>query len=145
MSREERESFLAAVRVGVLGLDDDRPEHAPLLVPIWYSYRPGGEIVMFTGRESVKARMVRRTGRLSLCAQDEEPPYRYVSVEGPAAVHDRVDPVEREAMAHRYLPRDHAIAYLEANSHQLAGDVTIRMRPQRWRTADFAAFAESFA
>lgn len=144
MPREERERFLADVRVGVVGLEREGAERAPLLVPIWYAYRPGGEVLMFTGRESVKARLVRRTGRLSLCAQDETPPYRYVSVEGPAVIRDSVDPAEREAMAHRYLPGDHAAAYLEANRYQLQDDITITMRPERWRTADFSAFAASF-
>ncbi|MFC3994764.1 pyridoxamine 5'-phosphate oxidase family protein [Nocardiopsis sediminis] len=145
MSRDEREAFLADVHVGVFGVADPRGDRAPLLVPVWYAYEPGGGITVFTGRESVKADLVRAAGRISLCVQDETAPYRYVSVEGPAVIEDRVDPGERAAMAHRYLDPVTAPAYLEANSHQLEGDVTVRMRPERWRTADFNAFAKEFS
>ena len=56
-------------------------------MPIWYSYEPGGEVVVLTDGESVKGRLLERAGRFSLCAQDETPPsYRYVSVEGPATI-----------------------------------------------------------
>ncbi|WP_367132129.1 MULTISPECIES: pyridoxamine 5'-phosphate oxidase family protein [Streptomyces] len=142
----EREHFLAGLHVGVLGVTDTGDGRAPLLVPVWYRYEPGGEVVVQTGRETVKARLLRAAGRFSLCVQDENPPYRYVSVEGPVtAVNDPVDPVEREAIAHRYLDPEEARAYLKSTTGQLADDITFRMRPQRWRTANFAAFAAEFS
>ncbi|MGK4579077.1 pyridoxamine 5'-phosphate oxidase [Kitasatospora sp. HPMI-4] len=145
MSVEDREEFLAGPHVGILGVDDPRDGAGPLLVPLWYSYRPGGLVTIQTGRETIKARLIRDAGRFSLCAQDESAPYRYVSVEGPVvAVEDPLPPAEREELAHRYLDADTAAAYLAANEPQLADDVLIRMRPQRWRTADFAAFAKEF-
>ncbi|MET9416899.1 pyridoxamine 5'-phosphate oxidase family protein [Streptomyces klenkii] len=146
MPGEEREHFLAGLHVGVLGVTDTGDGRAPLLVPVWYRYEPGGEVVVQTGRETVKARLLRAAGRFSLCVQDENPPYRYVSVEGPVtAVNDPVDPVEREAIAHRYLDPEEARAYLKSTADQLADDITFRMRPQRWRTANFAAFAAEFS
>ncbi|GAA2251042.1 MULTISPECIES: pyridoxamine 5'-phosphate oxidase family protein [Kitasatospora] len=145
MSVEDREKFLAGLHVGILGVDDPRNGGGPLLVPLWYSYRPGGLVTIQTGRETQKARLIRGAGRFSLCAQDETAPYRYVSVEGPVvAVEDPLPPAEREELARRYLDPDTAEAYLAANQGQLADDVLIRMRPRRWRTADFAAFAEEF-
>lgn len=146
MSTEEREKFLAGIHIGVLGVDDPRGQRAPLLVPVWYSFEPGGDVMVQTGRDSVKARLIREMGRFSFCVQDESAPYRYVSVEGPVvAVDDPLDPAERAALAHRYLDSVTASAYLEANRHQLAGDIVFRMRPQRWRTADFSAFAAEFS
>ncbi|MEV7779671.1 pyridoxamine 5'-phosphate oxidase family protein [Kitasatospora sp. NPDC088351] len=145
MSVEAREAFLAGPHVGVLGVDDARDGGGPLLVPLWYSYRPGGPVTIQTGRETLKARLIRGAGRFSLCAQVESAPYRYVSVEGPVvAVEDPLPPAEREELARRYLDADTAAAYLDANQRQLADDILIRMRPERWRTADFAAFAEEF-
>ncbi|WP_231950552.1 pyridoxamine 5'-phosphate oxidase family protein [Allokutzneria albata] len=146
MSIDDRERFLADPHVGVLGVTDPRGLRAPLLVPVWYGYEPGGVVSVLTARASTKAELVRTAGRFSLCAQSESPPYRYVSVEGPVvAVEDGLDRAEWEAMAHRYLDRDTAVAYLEANRRQLDEDITFRMRPQRWRTADFAAFAQEFS
>jgi nitroimidazol reductase NimA-like FMN-containing flavoprotein (pyridoxamine 5'-phosphate oxidase superfamily) len=143
MTIAQRESFLAETHVGVLGVRDTRPGALePLLVPLWYGYEPGGDVVVQTGRESLKAGLIREAGRFSLCVQDERAPYRYVSVAGPVvSVSDPADPVEREAMAHRYLPPDEAAAYLRSTKDQLTDDVTFRMRPERWRSADFSTFA----
>ncbi|MFC4376312.1 pyridoxamine 5'-phosphate oxidase family protein [Nocardia halotolerans] len=143
MSRNERERFLAAARVGVLSVSDTRDGvRAPLALPVWYGYEPGGEIVVETGRASIKAQLLRAAGRFSLCVQDERQPYRYVSVEGPViAVEDPIDPAVRTALAERYLPTEEARAYLAATIDQLEHDVAFRMRPHRWRTADFAEFA----
>ncbi|KOU08749.1 pyridoxamine 5'-phosphate oxidase [Streptomyces sp. NRRL F-5755] len=146
MARHDRERFLAEPRVGVLGVADSRSDgRAPLVVPVWYGYEPGGEIVVETGRRTVKAQLLRTAGRFSLCVQDEGRPYRYVSVEGPVTAEAPVDPAVREALAHRYLDPAEARAYLAATADQLKDDVVFRMRPERWRSADFAAFAADFA
>ena len=42
------------------------------------------------------------SGRFSLCAQDERPPYKYVTVEGPFVIEDASD-AERLELARRYL------------------------------------------
>lgn len=146
MSSDCRERFLADPHVGVLGVTDPRGLSAPLLVPVWYAYEPGGVVTVQTARTSTKAELVRAARRFSLCAQSESPPYRYVSVEGPVvAVEDGVDKAEWEALAHRYLDRDTAVAYLRMNQRQLDEYITLRMRPRRWRTADFTAFARQFS
>ncbi|MFE0106800.1 pyridoxamine 5'-phosphate oxidase family protein [Streptomyces sp. NPDC059009] len=146
MQADERERFLADLHVGVLGVTDTRGTRAPLVVPVWYRYEPGGEVVVQTGRDTIKAQLLRPAGRFSLCVQDENPPYRYVSVEGPITeIIDPLDPAEHAALAHRYLPAEQARAYLKATAHQLAEDIVFKMRPQRWRTANFAAFAAGFA
>ncbi len=143
MSSTEREHFLAGVHVGVLAVDGTGAGGAPLAVPIWYAYRPGGLVTVLTGRDSVKTRRIRTAGRFTLCVQQEEPPCRYVSVAGPVvAIEDRIDPDERADLAHRYLPPATARSYLAATAEQLVADVAVRMRPERWLSADFTAIAE---
>ncbi|MFF7453180.1 pyridoxamine 5'-phosphate oxidase family protein [Kitasatospora sp. NPDC008115] len=146
MTRTACERFLAGVHVGVLSVAGAEPGQAPLTVPIWYAYHPGGLVTVLTGRSSVKARRIRTAGRFTLCAQQEEPPCRYVSVTGPVvAIEDAVDPDERAALAHRYLPPATAAAYLLATAEQLTADVTVRMRPERWLSADFTTVTEQIA
>jgi hypothetical protein len=65
--------------VAVISVADDG--HGPLAVPIWYSYQPGGEVRIITGRTSRKGELLERAGRFSLCVQTETLPYKYVSVE----------------------------------------------------------------
>jgi len=80
MTKEEREAFLADVHVAVISVAEHG--HGPLVVPIWYSYEPGGEVRIITGRTSRKGKLLERAGRFSLCVQTETLPYKYVSVEG---------------------------------------------------------------
>src|SRR5215472_6239691 len=82
MSSEEREAFLSETHVAVVSVDE--PGRGPLTVPVWYRYEPGGHVRFVTGGSSRKARLLRAAGRLSLCVQTETPPYKYVSIEGPA-------------------------------------------------------------
>ncbi len=102
MTQEEREAFLAEVHVGVIGLD--RRGRAPLTVPIWYIYEPGGELWIMVESDSAKQRLIERAGRFSLCVQSETPPYKFVSIEGPVT---NVRPSDKDRderlMAHRYL------------------------------------------
>ncbi|NYI06026.1 pyridoxamine 5'-phosphate oxidase family protein [Allostreptomyces psammosilenae] len=138
MSVAEREEFLAGVHVGVLGVVAASGADV-LAVPVWYRYEPGGDVVLVTGRDSLKARLIRAAGRFSLCAQEESEPYRYVSVQGPAVVEDDGGNLEEHrALAHRYLPPPAAEAYLAGTDFDLSQTVTIRMRPERWYSADFS-------
>lgn len=133
MTGREREAFLAGPHIGVIAADRDG--RAPLAVPIWYAYEPGGEVVVWTERGTVKERLIRASGRYSLCVQDERPPYRYVSVEGPAVFDDSPTIDDVRGFARRYLPLDQADAFTEQSFNDRA--VLIRMRPQHWLTVDY--------
>ena len=135
MTKSEREQFLAGIHVGVLGITADG--RAPLTVPVWYSYEPGGEIRFITGGASRKAVLLEPAGRASLCAQTETAPYQYVSVEGPVTIERRVDPDERRAIAHRYLGQEFGDAYYDATEAESAANVTVRLAPERWLTVDY--------
>jgi PPOX class probable F420-dependent enzyme len=134
MTQPEREQFLAGLHVGVLSVADG--DGAPLSVPVWYSYEPGGLLSLTTSGRSRKAKAIGAAGRFSLCAQDEQPPYRYVTVEGtaqiaPASLDDRL------VIARRYLGTEGGDQFVASNSGSGADSVVIRMTPERWLSADF--------
>ena len=133
MSRDERESFLAGLHVGVLAVE--RSEGPPLAAPVWYRYTPGGVVEVLTERTSVKGRLLEAAGRASICAQREDLPYAYVTAEGPvelveATMDDRIE------MAVRYLGDTAGRAYTEQTA--AVDDVLVRLTPQRWFTIDYA-------
>jgi PPOX class probable F420-dependent enzyme len=134
MSREEREQFLAGVHVGVLSVASV-DGGGPLAVPVWYAYQPGGPVNVITGGGTRKAAAIRAAGRFSLCAQDERPPYKYVTVEGPvtigAASHE-----ERLELARRYLGAEGGDAYVAANP--TGGQIVFRMTPEHWLSVDYS-------
>ncbi len=138
MSRAEREAFLAAVRVGVISIADER--RGPLTVPIWYGYEPGGVLWIVTDRDSRKGKLLLVADRFSLCVQTETPPYQYVSVEGPIVLLERAD-LERHTrvLAHRYLGVAGGEAYIKSTGAGDARDssIVIEMRPERWLTVDY--------
>jgi general stress protein 26 len=139
LSRQECEQFLAEPHVGALSVVE-RPDRAPLTVPIWYHYTPGGELWLRTGPDSRKARAIRSAGRFSLMVQRTEPTVRYVSVEGPVT---RTAPDSRERsweMAARYLPQDKVAGFVEYDQTQLGEHIAIYMRPENWVSADLGAF-----
>ena len=137
MTKEEREAFLADVHVAVISVADDG--HGPLAVPIWYSYEPGGEVRIITGRTSRKGELLERAGRFSLCVQTEMPPYyKYVSVEGPIVTVEAADlERDRRPLARRYLGTELGDRYIES-TRDLVGGVLVRMQPERWLTVDYA-------
>jgi nitroimidazol reductase NimA-like FMN-containing flavoprotein (pyridoxamine 5'-phosphate oxidase superfamily) len=136
MSRPEREQFLAQAHVGVVSVVE---KGEPLTVPIWYGYEPGGPVTVITGRESRKARAVEAARWLSLCAQDEAWPYKYVTASGPAAISGPASYATQRAMATRYLGEEGAEQYMEwvTASGEADEQITIEMTPQTWLTVDY--------
>ena len=142
MTEQEREEFLAEPHIGVVSVasDDERP---PLAVPVWYGYRPGGDISFFTGtqgRKARKTRLIRRAGVLSLSVQRDEFPYRYVTVEGTVVREDRPpSAAQMLAVARRYLPEEAARGFVEAELGSPGPELVLfTVRPDRWLTADFS-------
>lgn len=77
------ERFLQGRHVAVLTTIN--PDGSPLQTPVWCLYRDG-IIHIRTNSRSGKVRNIRRDRRVSLCVQDERPPYRGVTVNGIARV-----------------------------------------------------------
>lgn len=135
MTATEREEFLAGVHVGVVAMNRDG--RAPLAVPIWYGYAPGGEVQLWIDRGSVKERLLRESGRFSICAQTETLPYKYVTAEGPVIAMDE-KPTEQQALgvAGRYLPAQEAASWVRDNLGE--NSLFVRMRPEKWLSTDYS-------
>jgi hypothetical protein len=135
LSVEEREQFLAEPHIGALSVVEG-PDRAPLTVPIWYQYSPGGELWVLTEPGSRKARAIDVAGRFSLMVQRSKPTVRYVSVDGPVI---RTAPGSGERsreMAARYVPPDKVDDYLEFERTQIGELIAIYMRPEHWLSTD---------
>ncbi len=138
MTKSERERFLADVHVGIISIAEEG--RGPLTVPLWYGYTPGGELYVWTDKASRKGVLLQRAGRFSLCVQTEQPPYQYVSVEGPITSIEPVD-LERDVrpLAHRYYGIEAGDAYIAESVNAITSgeQIVVRMRPERWLTADY--------
>lgn len=135
LSRPEREQFLAEPHVAALSVVE-RADRAPLIVPLWYAYEPGGQLRVHTGAHSRKARAIRAAGRFSLLVQRTAPTVRYVTVEGPVAGTGPVDRDSTRQMAARYLPAEAVADYVDYEHTELDEHIAIHMQPQHWISAD---------
>ena len=133
MTASERDSFLNEVRVGVLAIE--RSDKGPLCAPVWYRYSNdlGFEIAM--AYASAKSVLLRRHGAATICVQDEQLAYRYVTAEGEVTV-EALSPQGRDD-----LLRDIAIRYLgEELGNQYADsfpgheEAKVTIMPRRWQS-----------
>lgn len=134
MTKDEREQFLSNMHVGIVSIAQEAK--GPLTVPIWYDYTPGGDVWMITNARSLKGRCLAKTDRISLCAQTETAPYRYVSIEGPFTTR----PTRAEELLHmaiRYLGEEQGRRYAAASD---SGDdsIVVSITPARWLTVDYS-------
>jgi nitroimidazol reductase NimA-like FMN-containing flavoprotein (pyridoxamine 5'-phosphate oxidase superfamily) len=133
MSKAEREAFLADVHVGVVGISVQG--RGPLTVPVWYWYEPGGDLWFETEPDSRKGSQLALGTRISLCAQDENPPYAYVSVEGPIIeIAEDNHELHELPMAVRYLGEQGGPEYIDSLPTATSEWKRYIMRPERWLT-----------
>ena len=139
MTKEEREAFLAEVHVAIISIPESG--RGPLTVPVWYAFVPDGEFHIWTGGNSRKARLLHEAGRFSLCVQQETPPYKYVSVEGPVVA---IEPIQLERdlrpLAYRYMGVEEGKNFIRSLGGDSAGtgDILVRMKPERWLSEDYS-------
>jgi nitroimidazol reductase NimA-like FMN-containing flavoprotein (pyridoxamine 5'-phosphate oxidase superfamily) len=139
MTKKERETFLAEVHVAIISIPEKG--RGPLTVPVWYAFVPEGEFHIWTGGNSRKARLLREAGRASLCVQQETPPYRYVSAEGPVVA---IEPIQLERdlrpLVNRYLGPEESENFIEGLGGESAGtgDILVRIKPERWLSEDYS-------
>ncbi|MCP3768745.1 MULTISPECIES: pyridoxamine 5'-phosphate oxidase family protein [Streptomyces] len=138
LTREEREQFLAEPHVAAIAVDAGEGR-APLTVPIWYQYTPGGDVWIMTGLDSRKNRLIGAAGRFSLMVDRIDPTVRYVSVEGPVVGTAPATVEQLRELASRYLPADKAEGYVAAAWKDHGEQVVLRMRPERWVSSDLGS------
>jgi PPOX class probable F420-dependent enzyme len=136
MSKSQRDTFLSGRRVAVLVTI--APDGRPVPTPIWYLYR-SGRFYFRTAGDAVKTKNVERDPRVSICVQDEQPPYRTVTVYGHAEVAPAMDWLASQMPRH-YLGAVGGIGYQRWARTQIeqGPDVALVVMPERFTTSDFS-------
>jgi PPOX class probable F420-dependent enzyme len=138
MSKKEIRKFLMkGTFTGKLAtIKKDGSSH---IVPIWFvldrgnkKSSKGDDIIFTTNSTSVKAKNIQRDNRVSICVDDQTPPFSFVTVHGTAKIHHyKQDELFRLAskIAQRYMGKDNAEDYGRRNSTE--GEVLVRIKPTR--------------
>jgi PPOX class probable F420-dependent enzyme len=126
--KEYRAFLLKGARTGKLATV--RKDGRPHVTPIWFDL-DGDDLIFTTWHESIKAKNIRREPRVSICVDDETPPYAFVLVEGTATIGE--DAKERalwtRRLAARYMGDELADAYGKRNN--VEGELVVRVRPTK--------------
>ena len=130
LTAEQRDFLLQGTRTGKLATV--RKDGRPHIVPIWF-YLDGDTLVFTTDERTVKAANMRRDPRVSLCVDDETPPYAYIQVEGTASFSEDSDALLKWAtlIGGRYMGENLAEAYGRRNA--VPGELLVRVTPTRIR------------
>ncbi|MFE5944950.1 PPOX class F420-dependent oxidoreductase [Streptomyces sp. NPDC056480] len=107
-----------------------RDDGSPHVVPVWFLL-DGDEFVFNTGKETVKGRNLARDGRVSLCVDDDTPPFAFVSLSGHAELTENPDDLRHWAgrIGARYMGEDRADEFGERNA--VPGELLVRVRIQK--------------
>jgi len=129
MPPEEYRAFLLE-RPRTAKLATVRADGRPHIAPIWFDL-DGDALIFNTGDTTVKAANMRRDPRVSLCIDDDTPPFAFVIVEGIATLSEEPDELLRWAtsIAGRYMGADQAAAYGRRNG--VPGELLVRVTPTR--------------
>jgi hypothetical protein len=129
MTIEEAYAFLRE-RPRTAKLATVRADGRPHIAPIWFEL-DGEALIFTTWHSTVKAINLRRDGRVSLCVDDEAPPFAFVIVEGMATISDDLAELHTWAtrIAARYMGLDLAEAY--GNRNGVPGELLVRVQPTR--------------
>ena len=108
------------------------------VVPIWFvlekkkSRDRVGNIIFTTGSTSVKTNNIQRDNRISICIDDQIPPFSFVTILGTA----RIYPYKQKEVlkwateiAERYMGKSNSEAYDRRNSEE--GLLLVRIKPTR--------------
>ena len=125
---EYREFMLDQPRTAVLATvhADGRPHVAP----IWF-VMDGDTLIFTTGESTVKGRNMLRDPRVSLCIEEEDPPFHFVLIEGNSEL-TADDPdllYWATQLGGRYMGAHRAEEYGRRNA--VEGELLVRVTPQR--------------
>jgi PPOX class probable F420-dependent enzyme len=108
------------------------------VVPIWFvldnenNRHKVGNIIFTTGESSTKANNIRQDNRVSICVDDQVPPFSFVTIFGIAKIYPyKQKEVLKWAtkIAERYMGKSNAEAYGRRNSGE--GSIIVRIKPTK--------------
>jgi PPOX class probable F420-dependent enzyme len=145
MSKKEIRKFLMrGTFTGKLAtVKEDGSSH---IVPIWFvldgskkkksvtgrKVKDDEDIIFTTNGTSVKAKNIQRDSRVSICVDDQTPPFSFVVVYGTAKIHRYKQHelfIFASKIAQRYVGKENAELYGRRNSTE--GEVLVRIKPRR--------------
>ena len=129
MTKEEYKRFLLdRSRTAILATV--RADGRPHVTPVWFDL-DGDTLIFTTGESTLKGRNMLRDPRVSLCIDDEEPPFHFAIIEGTAELTAGHPDLLRWAtsIGGRYMGPERADEYGRRNA--VPGELLVRVTPNK--------------
>jgi len=107
-----------------------REDGHPHVAPIWFVWNEG-KIIFSTEYSSIKAKNIRHNPQVSICVDDESPPYAFVIIQGTAKFSDNQKDLLKwnTVLGGRYMGEKLAEVYGKRNS--VEGSLLVEVTPTK--------------
>lgn len=129
MTNEEYREFMLG-KARTASLATVRADGRPHVAPVWFDL-DGDTLLFMTGESTVKGRNLRHESRVSLCVDDEQPPFAFVLLEGTVELADN-DPdmlYWATRIGGRYMGEEQAETFGRRNA--VPGELLVRVAPTK--------------
>jgi PPOX class probable F420-dependent enzyme len=122
--------FILAAPAKTAKLAVVRADGAPHVAPVWVDL-DGDDIIFMTAADTIKGKAVLRDQRVSLCWDDERPPFSFLTIAGTAVTSAEPAGLLRwgTRIGGRYMGEDRAKEYGERNA--VPPEMLVRVTPVR--------------
>jgi PPOX class probable F420-dependent enzyme len=119
-------NFIAALPARTAKLAIVRKNGAPHVAPVWIDL-DGDDVIFMTGANTIKGKAILRDPRVSLCLDDETPPFSFLTISGTATTSTDTDELMYwgTRIGGRYMGADRGEAYGKRNA--VPGELLVRV------------------
>ena len=130
MTHDEALAFIAATPARTAKVATVLEDGSPHVAPVWVAL-DGDDIMFNTGVATLKGRSLIRDPRVSMCFDDETPPFAFVVVKGAARLTEDPDELLHWAtiIGGRYMGAGRAEDYGRRNG--VPGELLVRVTPAK--------------
>lgn len=124
------QEFVSAAPARTAKLAVVRKDGSPHVAPVWVAL-DGDDVVFMTSADTIKGKAILRDGRVSLCLDDDRPPFHFVTIAGTATTSTDPDELLRwgTLIAGRYMGDEQAEAYGRRNA--VPPEMVVRVTPTK--------------